>query len=124
MNISDLIEVAAEKVGSQGALAAQMGKSPARLSEWKKGKHRPEPGEIMRLAELAGLPTVTTLLEIEAQLDEKHSTLWRTALGKLTAAGIAASFVATLTFSQSDAEACNLHADSSSSMQKGALYIM
>lgn len=94
MNLCELIEKAALKAGSQTELAAQIGKSPARLSEWKKGKHKPEAGEIVRLAEIAGLPALSTLAEIESQLDEKHSALWAQALGKLTAAGVAASALA------------------------------
>jgi transcriptional regulator with XRE-family HTH domain len=91
MNLSELIEAAAYQAGNQLDLAKEMGKHPSRLSEWKKGKHRPEPGEILRLAEIAKLPAIQTLVEIESQLDEKHSKLWKDALGKLTAAGVAAS---------------------------------
>lgn len=120
MNLSELIEAAAHKAGSQADLAAEMQKQPARLSEWKKGKHRPDAGEIAYLAEKAGLPILTTLAEIEAQLDEKHSHVWRAALGKLTAAGVAASVLmgSALTFPD------EANAAQNTAQGTGRLYIM
>lgn len=124
MTLSELIEVAAASVGNQLDLAKEIGKHPSRISEWKKGKHKPEAGEIVRLAEIARLPVLQTLAEIESQLDEKNSQVWRNALGKLTAAGVAASVVAALAFPAKDAEAHILAANNSNSAQNGTLYIM
>ena len=45
------------------------------------------------MAECAGLPVLQTVAEIEAQLDERYAPIWREALGKLTAAGVAATMV-------------------------------
>lgn len=120
MNLRELIEAAASRTGSQKDLAAQIGKDAARITEWKKGKHKPEPGEIIRLAELADLPPLTTLAEIEAQLDEKHSQLWRAALGKLTAAGVAATVGAVLVMTPQQADA----SPSQVNAGRSTLYIM
>lgn len=96
MTLQDLIEAAAMRAGTQAKLAERMGKSPARVSEWKAGKHKPEAGEIVQLAELAGLPPLSTLAEIQAQLDTKHAEIWANALGKLVAAGVAATMILAL----------------------------
>jgi hypothetical protein len=112
MTLSELIEIAAASVGNQLDLAKEIGKHPSRISEWKKGKHKPEAGEIVRLAEIARLPVLQTLAEIESQLDEKNSQVWRNALGKLTAAGVAASVVGALAFAPNDANSRELHTSS------------
>ncbi|TXJ01023.1 MAG: helix-turn-helix transcriptional regulator [Aquabacterium sp.] len=91
MDLVTLIELAAKAAGSQNDLAAEMQKQPARLSEWKKGKHQPDANEIAYLAKRAGLPVFQTVAEIETQLDSRYASIWREALGKLTAAGVAAT---------------------------------
>ena len=91
ITLFELIDKAAEAMGSQRALAAAMNKKPPRLSEWKSGEAKPDAHEIAFLARNAGLPVLETVAEIEAQLDSRYSEIWREALGKLRAAGIAAS---------------------------------
>ena len=107
MDIRELIDKAAAQHNGKAGLARALGKAPPRISEWYTGKHKPEAGEIMRLAEIANLPALSTLVEIQAQLDDKHQTLWRNALGKLTAAGIAASVIGAISLSPSQANAAN-----------------
>lgn len=94
MTLSELIDEAAEKMGEQKQLAAAMGKHPSRLSEWKKGKTKPDAHEIAFMAKIAGRPVLSTVAEIKAQLDERYASVWTEALGKLTAAGVAASVLA------------------------------
>lgn len=93
MHIGELLDAAKRARGTFGALAEDLGCHQNRFGEWRKGTRKPDAGEIVQLAEIAGLPPLSTLAEIQAQLDEKHSAVWRSALGKLTAAGIAASMV-------------------------------
>lgn len=120
LTLTEVITLAAQKAGSLGALAEEMERHQNRLSEWKKGTRRPDAGEIAFLAEKAGLPILTTLAEIEAQLDEKHSHVWRAALGKLTAAGVAASVLmgSALTFPD------EANAAQNTAQGTGRLYIM
>lgn len=66
MHLQNLIEMAAKNIGSYGAMAEKLDKPQSRISEWKKGKGKPDASEIMRLAELAGLEPIGTLLEVEA----------------------------------------------------------
>ena len=105
MTITELIDRAAVAAGGQKALAAKMEKNPSRLSEWKKGRQKPDAHEIAFLAKVAGLPVLSTVAEIEAQLDDRYASLWREALGKLTAAGVAASVCAVIVMSPTEANA-------------------
>lgn len=124
MTLNELIDAAAESVNGKGPLAKAMGKHPARISEWVSGKQKPDAHEIAFMAELAKLPVLQTVAEIESQLDSRYAEVWRNALGKLTAAGVAASVVAALAFPAKDAEAHILAANNSNSAQNGTLYIM
>ena len=112
MKLIELIDKAAEAKGSLGALAASMNKAQTRLSEWKKGERKPDAHEIAYLAECAGLPILETVADIESQLDERYATIWREALGKLRAAGVAATVTLglgiSLTMNPSNAEATPL----------------
>ncbi|RUP27726.1 MAG: XRE family transcriptional regulator [Curvibacter sp.] len=109
MDLNKLIDLASMAVGSQQDLASTMGKQPARLSEWRKGVRKPDAHEIAFLAERAGLPVLETVAEIESQLDDRYAAIWRAALDKLKAAGVAASVVMALVLSSlmtpQDAEA-------------------
>jgi len=67
----------------------------------EKGTHKPDADEIGFLARKAGLPMIETIAEIEAQLDSRYSHLWAEALGKLKAAGVAAT-VAVMAMSAPD----------------------
>lgn len=91
MNLSELIELAVEKAGGRKELAEGLGMHKNRLTDWKGGSRKPDAHEIAYLAKVAGLPVLSTVAEIESQLDERFSSIWSEALGKLTAAGVAAS---------------------------------
>lgn len=80
MNVKELIELAAQKVGEQKMLAGGLGMHHGRLTDWKAGRRRPEAAEIAYLADIAGLPILETVAEIEAQLSERHSNVWLKAL--------------------------------------------
>ncbi len=97
MNLRELIELAEKRHGRK-SLAAELGMNPNRLSDWKAGTRRPDATEIVFLAQRAGLPEAETLAQIEDQLDPRFPGLWSGLLGKLKAAGVAASvaFVAYL----------------------------
>ena len=96
MTISELLDAAKRKQGSLGAVADQLGIEQSRLSNWRKGTRRPDPAQIMRLAEMAGLPPFETLAEVEQEIDEKNASVWARALGNLRAAGVAATVILTL----------------------------
>ncbi len=98
MNLGELIDRAAEAAGGKGKLAAELGEQRQRMSEWRNGIRRPDATEIVYMARRAGLPEAETLAQIEEQLDPRFPGLWSGLLGKLKAAGVAASvaFVAYL----------------------------
>lgn len=93
MTLNDLIEQAAKNAGTLKELASEMGKHQNRLTEWKKGTHKPDADEIAFLARKAGLPVIETVAEIQMSLDSRYAEIWREALGKLKAAGVAASAI-------------------------------
>lgn len=105
MNLNDLITLAADRTGSLKELAAEMGKHQNRLSEWKRGAAKPDASEIAFLAERAGVPVLQKVAEIKQQLDSKYASIWREALGKLTAAGVAATVGAVMVMSPQNANA-------------------
>ena len=105
MKIGELLDAAKRARGTFGALADEMGCHQNRFAEWRKGTRRPDAGEIIQLAEIAGMPAFQTLAQIESELDEKHSAAWRKALGKLTAAGLAATVAAVIVMSPQNANA-------------------
>ena len=116
MNLQELIEQAAAAKGGKGELGRLMKKAPARISEWMSGERKPDAHEIAFMAECAGLPVLQTVAEIEAQLDERYASIWREALGKLTAAGVTAAVLMTSALLPNDANAQQVSASS--------LYIM
>jgi transcriptional regulator with XRE-family HTH domain len=91
MMLTELIEKAKEAAGSYGQLAEKLDCHQNRITDWKKGTRQPDAGKIACMAEIANLPILETVAEIEAQLDERYAQIWRDALGKLKAAGVAAS---------------------------------
>ncbi len=93
MNISELLDAAKRKQGSLGKVAEAFGFKQTNLSDWRNGRRTPTAGQIAMLAELADLPIFETVAEIESQLDEKHASVWQSALGKLRAAGVAAALI-------------------------------
>ena len=103
MTLVELIDAAKRGKGSLGAVAEGLGIHQSAMSEWKKGKRQPSANQIAYLAECAGLPVLQTVAEIEAQLDDRYASIWREALGKLTAAGVTAAVVATSSLSPTPA---------------------
>ncbi len=96
MNVRDLIDLAKTNSGmTLGQLAAEMQMAQSKFTAWKKGEYNPSPSEIAYLAEKAGLPVLETVAEIESSLSGRYAPIWQAALGKLRAAGVAA----TVTFS-------------------------
>jgi transcriptional regulator with XRE-family HTH domain len=120
MQLAELIDLAVEAKGSRAEVAKGLHQSAQRLTDWKAGRRKPDAHEIAYLAECAGLPVLQTVAEIEAQLDERYAPIWREALGKLTAAGVAASMMMTVAIGPDRANA----APSPSQATKGSLYIM
>jgi hypothetical protein len=94
MTLADLIEAAIESKGSRKIVADGLSQDAQRLTDWKAGRRKPDAHEIAYLAECAGLPILETVAEIESQLDDRYAHIWREALGKMKAAGIAVSFAA------------------------------
>jgi len=87
MDIAELIERAKKAAGSQLAVGEKIGRPHSRISEWKAGRRKPDAADIMLLAEVAGLPPLETLAEIESQLDAERSSVWQRALSSLRTAG-------------------------------------
>lgn len=85
MKVSDLIDRAGAAAGSLGQLAQAMHKHPARLSEWKSGKRKPDAAEVAYMAKTAGLPVLITVALVEAELHPETAELWNTALGEIEA---------------------------------------
>lgn len=99
MDVGELIDAAKRGKGTLGAVAEGLGIHQNRLSEWRKGSRKPDAHEIAYLATCAGLPVLETVAEIEAQLDSRYAPIWQSALGKLRAAGVAATVTLTLLIS-------------------------
>lgn len=93
MTLTDLIEAAAMKAGGKSKLAGRLNKAPARISEWLSGAKTPNDEDVFDLADIAGVPRLTALCEVRASNPAPGAERWREILGKLTAAGIAASMV-------------------------------
>jgi transcriptional regulator with XRE-family HTH domain len=91
MTIGELLDAAKRKQGTLGAIAQHFGVEQSRLSAWRSGKLKPSAGQIMLLAELAGMPPFETLAKVEQELDAKNASVWARALGNLRAAGVAAT---------------------------------
>ena len=85
MDLMRLIEEASRAKGSSLELARCMRKAPARISEWKKGKSKPDAGEVAYMAKVAGLPVLITVAMIEAELHPETRELWEAALGEVEA---------------------------------------
>lgn len=83
MQLAELIDLAGAKRGSLGNLAAEMHRHQTRLSEWKSGKRKPETSEIAYLADVAGLPIVDTVTEMESQLRPDYAEIWKKAVREL-----------------------------------------
>ena len=120
MTLAELIDMAVAAKGSRRNVAIGLHQSPQRLTDWKAGTRKPDAHEIAYLAETAGLPILETVADIESQLDERYASIWRTALGKLKAAGVAAAIAVSMVTPQDEAMASPL----TSQVSGAALYIM
>lgn len=85
MNVVELIEEAARQRGGAKNLAREMHRDPARLSEWKKGKGKPDTAEIAYMAKAAGLPVLITIALISKDIYPETAQLWDDALGEARA---------------------------------------
>ena len=85
MNLLNLIEEASRAKGSALELARCMKKAPARITEWKKGRAKPDAGEVAYMAKVAGFPVLITVAMIEAELHPETRELWEQALGEIEA---------------------------------------
>ena len=70
---------------TQRALAARLNVHEDMVSHWKRGRVKPTAGQIAALAECANLPILETVAEVEAELDERNSEIWKRALRALQA---------------------------------------
>lgn len=120
MKISDLIEAAKQQVGSYQEIAARLRVKPPRISEMKKGTYKASAEQIVELAEMAGLPTVATLVEVQKEANPEAAETWKKLLGKLTAAGVAATVGAVMVMSPQNANA----SPSQVNGERSTLYIM
>jgi len=85
MNVVELIDRAGMAAGSLAVLANSMHKHPARISEWKSGKRKPDAAEVAYMAKVAGLPVLITVAMVEAELHPETRELWEQALGEIEA---------------------------------------
>lgn len=76
MNVVELIEAAKARRGSLQLVAESMGKRPTNISEWKSGKVKPQTGEIAVLADMAGLPILETVAEVEREVRPQYANIW------------------------------------------------
>ena len=94
MDIAELLDAAKRKKKTLGAVAEGLGVHQTRLSEWRKGVYKPNATTIAQIAEMAELPIFETVAQVEASLDHsKAAAVWERALGKLRAAGVAATVI-------------------------------
>lgn len=82
MNLSDLIERAAERAGSHAELARTLEVTRQRLNDWKHGARSCPPQTQARIAELAG--------------EDAKEWLWRAVMGKVVASLATLGVAATL----------------------------
>jgi len=89
LGIKELIQRAAAAKLSQRQLAKFLGVHEDMVSHWKSGRMKPNAAQIAQLAECAGLPVLETVAEVEAEIDEKNSEIWKRALRAIQGAGVA-----------------------------------
>lgn len=118
----ELIDAAKRKTGSLGAIADGLGIHQSAISAWKKEKHNPSASQIAYLADCAGWPVLETVAKVESELETRFASVWTGALGKLKAAGVAASMVIAVTLASSFIEP--VHATTIQADGGAGLYIM
>lgn len=126
MNFLELLSKAADKTGSQKELAERLGIDAPKISEWKKGKYKPSAEHIALLAEIAGLPVLQTLAEVQADGNPTAAGVWKRALETLKAAGMTALIflVFGLTFPGQKAEAHQALTSTNGSFFNGTSYTL
>jgi len=80
MDLVTLLEVARQKTGTYGALAAKINRHQNRFAEWKKGIGKPDASEIAAIALEAQLPVFETVAEVESKLHPEYANVWKLAL--------------------------------------------
>lgn len=93
MTVAELLDAAKRKVGTYAEVAKRLGLAPARVSEWRKGLFKPDASQVAQIAEMADLPIFETVAEIETEAHPEAAQVWKRALEKLKAAGVAASAI-------------------------------
>lgn len=84
ITVESLIDHARANSGlSFGELAAQLDRNQTRISEWRKGKAKPDASEIAFFAEKAGFPILETVAELEAELHPKYAHIWKNAVSNM-----------------------------------------
>jgi len=112
MDVATLLDAAKRAKGSLGAVADALGTHQTTLSKWRSGDRHPDADELAILADMAGLPVLETVAEVQKSMTKTAAAaaIWEQALGKLRAAGVAATVTLTLLISSmmmlpTDAEA-------------------
>ena len=77
MLISEIIEKASLRTGGKQKIAEGLHIHPARISDWLAGRRKPEAAEIALLAEMAGMPILETVVEVEEELNDKYKDIWK-----------------------------------------------
>lgn len=76
MNVVELLDAAKSKAGSLSEVAKRMGKNSGRISEWRSGRTKPDTGEVAYLADIAGLPILETVAEVEREVRPQYANIW------------------------------------------------
>lgn len=98
MTVAELIELAKQNSGmTLGHMATELGIRQDRITEWKKGKFRPNAGELAYFADKAGLDVAETVMDVERSFDPRFAAIWERALGNLRAAAAAAAAAGVVT---------------------------
>ena len=81
--ISQLIDMAVQKAGSQQKLADKLGiKYQNRFGDYKAGRRVPDDTLIGELADFVGLDPIETILACKVETDKEKAKLWQTWLNK------------------------------------------
>ena len=76
MNVVELLDAAKTKTGSLSEVAKRLGKNSGRISEWRSGKTKPDSSEVAYLADMAGLPILETVAEVEREIRPQYADIW------------------------------------------------
>lgn len=93
MDISELLDAAKRKQGRYQDIADKLGVKPPRISEWKKGTCTPDTNQIALIAEMAGLPVLETVADVEQGLRPGTAQIWERVIARVKATGVIATLV-------------------------------